>query len=71
MTLVKTLTIVKPDGVHQRVVGEIIHRFEAEGFRIAAMKMVHLCRPQGQTLLFEPDEIHVLGPVRADGPRGR
>jgi len=48
MTLTKTLTIVKPDGVHQRVVGEIISRFEAEGFRIAAVKMVHLTRKQAE-----------------------
>ena len=48
MTLSKTLTIVKPDGVHQRVVGEIISRFEAEGFRIVAMKMVHLTRKQAE-----------------------
>jgi nucleoside-diphosphate kinase len=48
MTLQRTLTIVKPDGVHQRVVGEVIRRFEAEGFRIVAMKMVRLSRPQAE-----------------------
>lgn len=48
MTLQRTLTIVKPDGVHQRVVGEIIRRFEAEGFRIVAMKMVKLTRQQAE-----------------------
>jgi nucleoside-diphosphate kinase len=48
MTLQRTLTIVKPDGVHQGVVGEIIKRFEAEGFKIAAMKMVRLTRQQAE-----------------------
>lgn len=48
MALSKTLTIVKPDGVHQRVVGEIVRRFEAEGFRIVGMKMVRLTRQQAE-----------------------
>ena len=48
MALGRTLTIVKPDGVHQRVAGEIIGRFEAEGFRIVAMKMVRLTRQQAE-----------------------
>lgn len=48
MALQKTLTIVKPDGVHQRVVGEIIRRFEAEGFRIVAMKMIRISRQQAE-----------------------
>jgi nucleoside-diphosphate kinase len=48
MALAKTLTIVKPDGVQQHVVGEIISRFEAEGFRVAAMKMVWLTRRQAE-----------------------
>ena len=48
MPLSRTLTIVKPDGVHQRVVGEIIRRFAAEGFRIVAMKMTRLTRQQAE-----------------------
>ena len=48
MALERTLTIIKPDGVHQRVAGQILGRFEAEGFRILAMKMVHLTRRQAE-----------------------
>jgi len=48
MALSRTLSIVKPDGVHQHVVGEIISRFEAEGFRIIAMKMARLTRQQAE-----------------------
>ena len=48
MTLQRTLSIVKPDGVHQRVIGEVIRRFEAEGFRIVGMKMVRLTRQQSE-----------------------
>ncbi|HAV42994.1 TPA: nucleoside-diphosphate kinase [bacterium] len=38
----RTLVIIKPDGVSSRLVGEIIKRFEAEGFDIVEVKMVHL-----------------------------
>lgn len=38
----RTLSIVKPDGVSQGVVGEVIKRFEAAGLKIIAMKMLHL-----------------------------
>jgi len=40
--LERTLSIVKPDGVSQGVVGEVIKRFEAAGLKIIAMKMLHL-----------------------------
>ena len=48
MALERTLTIVKPDGVHQGVSGQIISRFESEGFRIVAMKMARLTRAQAE-----------------------
>ena len=38
----KTLSIVKPDGVRKNVVGEVIRRFEGEGLRIVALKMIRL-----------------------------
>jgi nucleoside-diphosphate kinase len=44
----RTLSIVKPDGVKTGVVGEVIRRFEKEGIRIAAMKMLHLTRKQAE-----------------------
>jgi nucleoside-diphosphate kinase len=48
MTLERTLTIIKPDGVHQKVAGQILARFEAEGFRVLAMKLVRLTRGQAE-----------------------
>lgn len=36
----RTCLIIKPDGVGKRVVGEIIKRFESEGMKLAAMKML-------------------------------
>ncbi|HEY7528249.1 MAG TPA: nucleoside-diphosphate kinase, partial [Candidatus Deferrimicrobiaceae bacterium] len=44
----RTLSIVKPDGVRKGVIGEVIRRFEKEGIRIAAMKMLHLTRRQAE-----------------------
>lgn len=38
----RTLIIIKPDAVNRTIVGEIIHRFEAKGLKIAGMKMAHL-----------------------------
>src|SRR4029453_13184595 len=48
MNVSRTLSIVKPDGVAQKVVGQIVSRFEAEGFRVVAMKMVRLSRQQAE-----------------------
>jgi nucleoside-diphosphate kinase len=43
-----TLSIIKPDGVGQKVVGKVLARLEAEGFRIAALKMLHLSKAQAE-----------------------
>jgi nucleoside-diphosphate kinase len=44
----RTLSIVKPDGVKKGVIGEVIRRFEKEGIRIVAMKMLHLTKRQAE-----------------------
>lgn len=36
----RSFIMVKPDGVHRGVVGEIIKRFEQRGYRLVAMKFV-------------------------------
>lgn len=36
----RTFIMVKPDGVHRGIVGEIIKRFEAKGFKLVAMKLM-------------------------------
>jgi len=38
----RTLSIIKPDGVSKRLIGEVIKRFEKNDLRIVAIKMVHL-----------------------------
>ena len=44
----KTLSIIKPDGVQKNLIGEVIRRFEKEGIRISAMKMLTLTKEQAQ-----------------------
>lgn len=44
----RTLSIVKPDGVCKGLIGEVIKRFEAEGFKIVAMKMVQLTQREAE-----------------------
>jgi nucleoside-diphosphate kinase len=42
MSLERTLSIIKPDAVEKHRIGAIIERLEKEGFRISAMKRMHL-----------------------------
>ena len=44
----RTLSIIKPDGVGKNIIGEVIKRFETNGIKIAAMKMIHLSKTQAQ-----------------------
>jgi len=44
----RTLSIVKPDGVQRGLVGEVTRRFEEGGFRLVAVKMVHLSKEQAE-----------------------
>ena len=34
--------MIKPDGVHRGIVGEIIKRFEQKGFKLVAMKFMQV-----------------------------
>ena len=44
----RTLSIIKPDGVSRALIGKVIERFESNGIRIAAMKMIHMTKTQAQ-----------------------
>jgi nucleoside-diphosphate kinase len=44
----RTLSIIKPDGVSRRLIGEVIKRLEAENLRIAAMKMIQMTKEQAK-----------------------
>jgi nucleoside-diphosphate kinase len=38
----RTVVLVKPDGVQRGLIGEIIHRFERKGLKLASLKMATL-----------------------------
>lgn len=42
MAIERTFSIVKPDAVAKNVIGEIYSRFEKNGLKVIASKMVHL-----------------------------
>ncbi len=44
----QTLFIVKPDAVARKLVGQIIARFEAKGFKILKLKMFTFTKAQAQ-----------------------
>lgn len=44
----RTLSIIKPDAVKRRLIGSILTRFEQEGFKIIATKMLHLTQEQAE-----------------------
>lgn len=45
----RTLSILKPDAVAKNVIGRIISRFEENGLRIVAAKMIHLTKSQAES----------------------
>jgi nucleoside-diphosphate kinase len=48
MAIERTFSIIKPDAVAKNVIGEIVSRFEKNGLRVVAMKMLHLSKAQAQ-----------------------
>lgn len=48
MTLERTLSIIKPDGVKKNIIGNVLNRFEAAGLKIVATKMVHLSKKEAE-----------------------
>jgi len=38
----RTFLAVKPDGVQRGLVGEVLKRFEERGYKIVALKMIHV-----------------------------
>ena len=44
----RTLSIIKPDGVEKKVIGEILSRFEKDGLNIVAMKRIKLTKSDAE-----------------------
>ncbi|MEM1262207.1 MAG: nucleoside-diphosphate kinase [Pseudomonadota bacterium] len=48
MSVERTLSIIKPDGVEKNLIGEIYSRFERAGLHIVGAKMLHLSQEQAE-----------------------
>jgi len=48
MSIERTLSIVKPDGVGRNLIGEVYRRFEAVGLRVVAARMLHLSTAEAE-----------------------
>lgn len=48
MAVERTLSIVKPDAVAKNLIGEIYSRFEKNGLKIIAARMLHLSQSQAE-----------------------
>ncbi len=48
MAIERTLSIIKPDAVAKNLIGEIYSRFEKNGLRIIAARMLQLTRAQAE-----------------------
>lgn len=48
MSVERTLSIVKPDGVEKNIIGEVYRRFEQAGLRIVAARMRRLTRTEAE-----------------------
>ena len=46
----QTLIVIKPDGVEQKLVGDILSRFEKKEFNILKMKMFNFTKEQAEEL---------------------
>ena len=44
----QTLSIIKPDGVRQNIIGEVIRRFETQGLTVKAMRMLQLTKKEAE-----------------------
>ena len=44
----RTFAIIKPDAVRKQVSGQILARIEAAGFRVRAMRMIHMSKAEAE-----------------------
>ena len=57
----RTFSIIKPNSVLDNNIGNIIKRFEEEGLRIAAAKLVHLSKEKAEGFYIEHKERPFFG----------
>jgi nucleoside-diphosphate kinase len=61
MAIERTLSIIKPDGVKRNLIGKIVDRFESNGLRLAAGKLVNLSRAEAEGFYAEHRERGFFG----------
>ena len=76
----RTFSIIKPDAVKRHLIGAILGRFESQGFRVVALKMVQLTKEQAEGFyaehqgkpFFDPlVEYMISGPIVVSVLRGK
>jgi nucleoside-diphosphate kinase len=72
MAVERTLSIIKPDAVAKNLIGKIYSRFETNGLKIVAARLIHLSRQeaegfyavhQGRPFFKDLVEFMISGPV--------
>lgn len=53
MAIERTLSIIKPDAVAKNVIGQIYSRFESNGLKVIAARMIQLSR-------FEAEQFYAI-----------
>ncbi len=56
MAIERTFSIIKPDAVAKNVIGEIVSRFEKNGLKIVASKMMQLSKEKAEGFYAEHKE---------------
>ena len=62
MSIERTLTIIKPDGVAAGLTGAILHHLEQAGFKICGLRRLHLSKAQAESFY----AVHRARPFYAD-----
>ena len=67
----QTLILIKPDGVHRRLVGRIVSRIENKGLSIVAMKMMQITPELSRRHYAEHVQNHSIRNWKNSSPRHR
>ncbi len=55
MTIQRTLSIIKPDATSRNIIGKIIDRFEINGLKVIAGKLIHMDKSKAAGFYAEHD----------------
>ncbi len=66
----RTLSIIKPDGVEKNVIGEVIARFEKNGIKVVAQKMIKLTKEDAEGFYYVHRERPFFGSLTEFMSRG-